>query len=39
MLELQVLERALEGRPLEALAMLRAQKKYIGDALKHLGTH
>lgn len=34
MLELQVLERALEGRPLEALAMLQAQKKYIGDAVK-----
>lgn len=33
MLELQVLERLMEGRPGEALSMLKAQWKYIGQAL------
>lgn len=38
MLELQVLERLFEGRPGEALAMLTAQWKYIGQAFR-AGAH
>lgn len=37
MLELQVLERAVEGRPGEALAMLKAQWKYMGQAARAFG--